>query len=204
MIGLVPANEETRDEFLRRYGRAMAAWATVERELSTLFWLVTQIKPAMAIKIFYSARSFKERADMFKAAIVAADVSDDVKTISRLLLSKSIKYNECITALENDIPNFDDMGKLLLVEVNAQVQSDEIKRRSTNKGLNTSQLNIVANNFHTLATIIFGFWTDLLLNKAPSPDKFREQLRQLPADARSKDPRPPAGQPKNQARASEG
>jgi hypothetical protein len=59
----------------------MAAWATVERELSTLFWLVTQIKPAMAIKIFYSARSFKERADMFKAAIVAADVSDDVKTL---------------------------------------------------------------------------------------------------------------------------
>jgi len=49
------------------------------------------------------------------------------------------------------------MEKLLLVEGNAQVKSDEIKRRAMNKEINTSQLNIVANNFHTLATVIFGF-----------------------------------------------
>jgi hypothetical protein len=53
----------------------MAAWATVERELSTLFWFVTQIKPAMAIQIFYSAGNFKGRADLFKAALEHFPVS---------------------------------------------------------------------------------------------------------------------------------
>jgi SOS response associated peptidase (SRAP) len=56
----------SRDEFYREYGAAMAAWAFVERELSTLFAGFTQMPPALATSIFYSVNSFDARAAIFR------------------------------------------------------------------------------------------------------------------------------------------
>lgn len=53
--------------FYQEYGQAMLAWQLVESEFATVFSMLTKIPPAMAIQIFYSARSFRGRIDIYKA-----------------------------------------------------------------------------------------------------------------------------------------
>jgi hypothetical protein len=60
------------NRFYQEYGTAMVAWQVLESEFATLFSKLTNIPPAMAIQIFYSARSFNGRIDIYKAGLTAS------------------------------------------------------------------------------------------------------------------------------------
>jgi hypothetical protein len=186
----LPATEETRNDFLRRYGGAMAAWATIERELSTLFALVTKMNPALATQLFYSSRSFNGRADMFKAALFACEASEAVKTLSRAILKKAVTYNTTRASLAHDLPNYDYKGGIVLVQGRAQFQSDEMKEFYSETNITMDDLSIISSHFDRLATLIHDFWEALVLSKAPSLDRVCKQLLLLPTDPRAKDQSP--------------
>jgi len=186
MDDTLPATEETRTEFLRLNGGAMAAWATVERELGTVFAFVSGMKPAMAMQVFYSARSFKGRFDMFKAALVAAEVTDNVKQLVRLTLRRASRYNEFRSKLAHDLPNYDYKGGIVLVDAKAQFQSDEIKKQAMDQAVTVDQLSAIAANFDALAQYLHSLWSDLAGSKTPSLGRYPELLAQFPTDPRTK------------------
>jgi hypothetical protein len=200
----LPATEKTRKDFLRRYGAAMAAWATVERELGTLFAFVTAIKPAMAMQVFYSARSFNGRADMFRAGLIASDRSEAVKAISRAVLRRAKSYNEFRAKLAHDLPNYDYKGGIVLVDGKAQFQSDEVKKKAVDQAITMDQLATIAENFERLGVLISHLWQTVSADKKPSLDIFHERLLRLPTDPRTKGQPPHAATPKPRRPASPG
>ncbi len=202
MADSLPASEDTRNEFLRRYGAAMSAWANVERELGTLFSFVTGMQPAMATQVFYSARSFNGRADMFKAALVTAETKETIKTLARAIIRKATRYNQCRAALAHDQPNYDYKGGIILVQGRAQFQSDEVKKLAVEQAITMDQLQNIAVNFEAFAKIIWDVWCAMLMSKTPSLDKYHERLALLPTAPHEKAPPSPAAAPKNRRQAS--
>lgn len=171
------------DEFLRLYGLAMGSWATIERELGTLFAFITRIDPALAMQLFYSARSFTGRVDMFRAALSAAPAPDPQKDFARLIINKCRAYNELRAKLAHDLPAFDYKGGVILVDGKAQFQSDELKKAATERAITMEQLATAANNFESLAKIIMEAWHEIVTSKTPSLDRYRERVLQLPDQA---------------------
>ena len=55
-------------EFYEAYGYTMAQWATMEYVISSLFVAMTKMREEVGREVFYSARSFLGRSDMFLAA----------------------------------------------------------------------------------------------------------------------------------------
>ena len=200
IAGLVPNQTLPREAFMKQFGEAMGAWAVTERELSTVFALATGMKPEMAIQIFYSARSFKGRYDMFKSALIVAALPEDTKTCIRLILTRMNKYNECRTALAHNIPEQIDPKRMALIEGSAQFQRDEIKASARAKAITLETMHIISDNFNSLSNVVLDFWTEFLVQQ-PSLDTLRARLAQLPIDARSKDPPPPASPQKRQRQA---
>ena len=96
-----PASEResklsTGDSFYLQYGKAMAAWADLERALSD--WFRRAIEPdgskdVSAQEIYYSARSFNGRADMLKAASNSSLLTIEERKFVRAALKKATDYN---------------------------------------------------------------------------------------------------------------
>lgn len=140
----------------------------------------------MAMQVFYSARSFKGRLDMFKAALVSAEVPDNVKEIVRLALRRASKYNEFRTKLAHDLPNYDYKGGIILVDAKAQFQSDEVKKHATDQAITMDQLSAIAGNFDSLALFLHWLWSDNVGSKTPSLRRYPALLALIPTDPRTK------------------
>src|ERR1700675_4152885 len=92
-----------------------------------------KIPPAMAIQIFYSARSFNGRIDIFDAALTASEASDEAKSFARALIKKAKKYSEYRNKFAHDQPLLHQYGspakfRVLMVDGKGQFQSDEVKK----------------------------------------------------------------------------
>ena len=89
----------------------MLAWQLVESELATVFSMLTKIPPAMAIQIFYSARSFRGRIDIYKAGITVCPAPAEIKSIARGLIKKAGKYAEYRNKFAHDQPRLRQRGQ---------------------------------------------------------------------------------------------
>lgn len=164
----------------------MAAWATMERELGTLFALVSGIKPDMAMRVYYSAHSFNSRIGMFQSALIASKATNRTKEIVRLILIKAKLYNSARNTLAHDLPTYDSrpgsptFGQLKIIDAKAQFQSDEVKRAATDKAMTLKDLERVAQNFDCLARIIGGCWQDVVGTKEPLLERYPDLLAALP------------------------
>jgi hypothetical protein len=185
-------------KFYVEYGSAMVAWQIVERELATLFSLLKKISPDMAIRIFYAPRSFNGRIDIFKSSLVTCNVSEDIKSFTRQLLTKAKQYSDCRNVFAHDQPLLRQFGtpaqfEILLVDGKGQFQSDEEKKRYIDLATTVPDIAEIAVNFRHLGTLIEDFWSQLATRSA-SLDKLRERLAALPNPRRPKDRSQPAVQ----------
>jgi hypothetical protein len=177
--------------FYVEYGNAMVAWQIVERELATLFSLLTKIAPDMAIRIFYAPRSFNGRIDIFKSALVTCKVSEDIKSFTRKLLAKAKSYSDCRNAFAHDQPLLHQFGTpaefaILLVDGKGQFQSDVEKKRYIDLAITVPEIAEIAINFRHLGKLIEDFWSQLTIRNT-SLDRLRERLAALPNLPPSKD-----------------
>lgn len=60
-----------QDSFYLQYGKTLDGWSILENSVSLFFAKLTGMTPTKARRVFYSARSFNGRADMFEAALSA-------------------------------------------------------------------------------------------------------------------------------------
>ena len=177
--------------FYREYGLAMVAWQSVESELATLFSILTKIPPAMAIQIFYSARSFNGRIDIFDAALTASEASDEAKSFTRALIKKAKKYSEYRNKFAHDQPLLHQYGspakfRVLMVDGKGQFQSDEVKKQYVEAAAKVSDITEAGDCFVKLAKLIREFWAQSRAARTASLDKLREQFLALPNLPRTK------------------
>jgi hypothetical protein len=78
--------------FFEAYGRAVLAWAELEDMQVLLFRQMTGMPPNIARPVFYSAKSYSARADMFEAAISPSHLSDPEKRLAQVLCRKARSY----------------------------------------------------------------------------------------------------------------
>ncbi len=162
----------------------MLAWQILESELAMLFSKLSKIPPAMAMQIFYSARSFNGRMDLFKAALAASEASADAKTLARVLIRKAKKYSEYRNKFAHDQPLVHQFGvppklEIVMVDGAAQFQIDEVKQRYVDNAVRIADIRAAAECFRKLGNLARDFWAQGKIQSG-SLDKLRERLHALP------------------------
>lgn len=198
--------------FYQEYGEAMVAWQLLESEFATLFSFLTKIPPAMAIQIFYSARSFTGRIDIYKAGIIACGAPADVKTFARLLINKARKYSEYRNKFAHDQPLLRQQGSpveknvifdIVMVDGKGQFQSDEVKKQYMDTAVPVADIAYAAACFRQLANLTREFWIQFTSqsqwHKSQTAwlDILNEQRRGLPILPRKEALFPPSEVPKS-------
>jgi hypothetical protein len=188
--------------FYQEYGEAMLAWQLVESELATVFSMLTKIPPAMAIQIFYSARGFTGRIDIYKAGITACGAPAEIKSFARALIKKAKKYSEYRNKFAHDQPRLRQQGHpakfdILMVDGKGQFQSDEIKKQYLDEAVTVTEIIEAATCFRNLANLTRDFWAQLSTRSA-SLDILRARLLALPTLPPAKGLFPPSAKPKRQ------
>lgn len=79
--------------FYSQYGSTLEAWGRIESELSDLFAKITRMPRKRASKIFFSARSFNGRADMFEAALSAVRLDKETRSLLKTIIKKARTYS---------------------------------------------------------------------------------------------------------------
>ncbi|GFO82209.1 MAG: hypothetical protein A49_18360 [Methyloceanibacter sp.] len=79
--------------FYSQYGSTLEAWGRIESGLSDLFAKITRMPRKRASKIFFSARSFNGRADMFEAALSAVRLDKETRSLLKTIIKKARTYS---------------------------------------------------------------------------------------------------------------
>jgi hypothetical protein len=193
--------DDAWNKFYREYGQAMVAWQLVESELATVFSMLTKIPPPMAIQIFYSARSFNGRIDIYKAGITACTAPTEIKAMARGLINKAKKYAEYRNKFAHDQPRLRQQGQpakfdILMVDGKGQFQIDALKSEYLARAVTIAEITDAAACFRNLADLTRDVWAQHLSMRAASLDKLRERLEALPILPRSRDQSKRPGKPK--------
>jgi hypothetical protein len=200
---------EAMEEFHLKFGRAMGAWATVERELGTLFMMLTKIEPAMATQIYYSARSFTGRLDILKSSLAAAKVTDEAKNVTQKVITKSRQYCEFRNKIAHDLPVLGpghppgSRAQMVIVDAKSQFQPPELKKHYLDRGVTIEDMAHIANCFDALAKIIWDLWSELATGRGPLHGKYLQRLVALPNLPPPKGQSPPSAMPEHPPPSSE-
>jgi len=199
--------KEAWNEFYLIYGAAMVAWSRVERELGTLFATVTGMKPDLAMRVFYSARSFQGRVDMFESAVTDSEIEDAVRNILKQALKRAGQYNSVRNIMAHDLPQRDfrdgpNFGQVVLIGPKGMFQKDDVKAKYVDRAITLDDLREVTENFNRLASVIEMLWAVFPIKRASSHGKYLELVLELPTSPYSKtgrkdakSPRPPRSSP---------
>lgn len=175
------AGSQASDEFLLAYGDALLQWSNLEVLLATWFRKVALIPSwEMAYSIFFSARSFQGRADMFTAAI--DHMPDDVfwKAFARDAILKAIAYSSARNQIAHGFVSFDKSG-------NSTVSHPA--RYWLPGSITLNHLRAASDNFCELRRILWRAEKGLTKLKGGKPlEECHELLRLLPNEACSTQP----------------
>jgi hypothetical protein len=193
--------------FYQEYGQAMVAWQILESELATLFSFLTQIPPAMAVKIYYASRSFNGRMDVFKEGISAASASSETKSLARSIVKQAKKYAEYRNKFAHDQPLLRQQGMpatfdILMVDGKGQFQVDEVKKQYLDEGVPVSEITYAATCFRQLSNLVNLFWIQARSQGAATRQSawlalLQEQFRALPTLPRKEALYQPSEAPKS-------
>jgi hypothetical protein len=147
---------------------------------------------------FLRAAQLQWPNSIFKSSLVTCNVSEDIKSFTRQLLTKAKQYSDCRNVFAHDQPLLRQFGtpaqfEILLVDGKGQFQSDEEKKRYIDLATTVPDIAEIAVNFRHLGTLIEDFWSQLATRSA-SLHKLRERLAALPNPRRPKDRSQPAVQ----------
>ena len=88
-----PDDEAITSDFYRAYGHAIAFWAHLESMQSLLFKQVTGMTNEVSRRVFFSAKSYSARADMFDAAVAAANLTAETGLLLRAISKRARSYS---------------------------------------------------------------------------------------------------------------
>lgn len=179
------------DRFYYLYGNAMVGWSGIEKELATLFVMISGIKPAQAMQIMFAVKSgFPARKDIFVAVLSVAETAQETKDIVGLILDRVGRYTGARNALAHDHPEIDwrkgskTERQVILVHGRGFFQSDKVKAHYSQQALTMDEIQEITGNFRELGKIIYDLWNQLVLSEKPSLDKYRARVSALPENPR--------------------
>jgi hypothetical protein len=179
------------DRFYYLYGNAMVGWSGIEKELATLFVVISGIKPAQAMQIMFAVKSgFPARKDIFVAVLSVSDIDPGTKEIVGLVLDRVGKYTQARNALAHDHPEIDwrkgskSERQVILVHGRGFFQSDKVRAHYSQQALTMDEMQEITANFRELGKIIYDLWGQLAIGEKTSLDKYRERVSALPENPR--------------------
>lgn len=179
----------TEAEIEAALGNAMLQWATIEQRLFYWFQRLTGLSDRMARAIFYSARSFKGRAEMLEGAISASDLPAPEIEFIKSGLDKAIKYNSFRNRLVHGEVAYvaDNNGRWQAVLADGKHPLDKQAFSVIEAGL----LSTATANFRQLSKLLMDALYHVLGRQPEpeaSPERCREQVEALPNQADSATP----------------
>jgi hypothetical protein len=155
----VALSESDRAHLL--FGKAMAAWAKLERGFYAWFEHATLMDMHQAQPLYFSVTNFKSRMDLLRAALDAVTLdSPDEELFVRGAMGLAIQYNSFRNKLAHGDFTFDG----LIIE--SKVVDRATARR---QAISHTQLGIAATNFQALADLLW-LARDLSIGQIPEDD----------------------------------
>jgi hypothetical protein len=163
---------EKHSEFYHAYGLAMANWSELERTFANLFVAMTRMQADTGLAIFYSARSFLGRADMFMAAAATAPTLPKGREFLVQAMKRAQAWTATRNALAHDehglMPDQEEPGLAIRPRVGAPIGAPDLIAATF--------------NFRRLADLILMSRADSRLLR--EPELSLAALDLLPVDAR--------------------
>jgi hypothetical protein len=135
-----------KDKSFLAFGRAMAAWASLESGLYAWFEHVTLLDTRKATPLYYSATNFKSRLDLLRAAMQSFQIEDDELKFLTAAIKRAVEYN----GFRNKLAHGEFTFEGLIIE---SKHPDRKIARDT--AIDRSGLDIAAQNFRALAELMW-------------------------------------------------
>jgi hypothetical protein len=161
------------------FGRAMAAWANVEKGLYLWFEHATLLDTNVAKPLFYSGTSFQSRLGLLKAAVNSSGLERDARSFIEAAMKRAASYS----AFRNRLAHGEFTMDGLIVE-----GKHHERKVARDEAITQDMLNVAANNFRKLADLLWKA-RDLELGYEDEPeaslDSYLQELNDLPTTAQS-------------------
>jgi hypothetical protein len=167
------------DRTFLAFGRAMAAWALIERALYTWFEHLTLLDTGVTKPIYFSAKSTSSRLDLLRAAIGAIELGKNEKVFITEAISVVVKYSSFRNKLAHGEFTFD--GEIIETK---QTSRKAVKEKSISR----EDLHRASQNFMVLTNLLnnaLGFVEGYPESEDESIEICIVQLRELPVHAHS-------------------
>lgn len=87
------APNSSKDEALLAFGKAMAAWAKVERGLYLWFEHITLLDYQKCNPLYYSVQTFRARLELIRAALSCNQLENDEREFIEIAMKVVLPYN---------------------------------------------------------------------------------------------------------------
>ena len=152
-----PEDEAITAAFYQAYGHAIAFWAHLESMQCLLFRQVTGMTKEVSRRVFYSAKSYSARADMFDAAVAAAALSLETNLLLKAISKKARTYSGFRNHIVHGDPvflttrtGFSTFNREMFLSAPKHKLSADETPRTTKKHLENARLNFGAITYCTL------------------------------------------------------
>jgi hypothetical protein len=182
-----------REEFYRAFGAAMAAWARLESCLFYWFIEALKLEEATGRAIYFSAKSFGARREIFNAAIPHSTLPDEERDFLRAFSKKAAQYAEFRNRVAHGEPMFVmRSGSSLLKQYGlAEPRLSALRpvavEQLEKEIVSVAQLNTATANFDELRRLAWDMHPAYRESSA-SPVAYRVQVLALPNQAYSTEP----------------
>jgi hypothetical protein len=167
------------DKTFLAFGKAMAAWALIERALYNWFEHLTLLDANLAKSIYFSAKSTPNRLDMIRAALDTLELDENEQAFIAEAVNVVGKYSSFRNKLAHGEFTFD--GEI--------VETKHTIRKTKGEAINREELRVASQNFFELTNLLntaLGFVQGYPESEDESLEICLAQLRELPAQAKSK------------------
>lgn len=144
-------------EFHKLFGEAMAAWSLLEHALAQIFRNATGLTQKKANRIFFSVRTFGNRADLLAGALSAYRAPRPVVDLLQAILKKANGYSGTRNKLAHNFPALHPLGAAkaeVLLLPNKSMSRKERRNVARHKEVITiNDLKQILKNFNSLLGI---------------------------------------------------
>lgn len=188
---LAQADQDAWARFHKAYGEAMAAWSAIEHAILTLFAKSTKMDEITAQAVFFSAKSFNSRIDMFTAALKVDNRPKDILELLIEIRGRAAGYSGTRNQLAHHYPVLWH-PEIMSAEVSLipnKVLSKEGRENPRNDPsiLTVDDIEQTAENFNKLAEIATRADHRKAREKGPLRDTLLKQVLELPCPPYSTD-----------------
>lgn len=165
--------KESERDFYNAYGLTLGMWASVERSLGKLFAKMTRLDQKLAFAIFYSAKSFRARADMVQSCVPLVKVLPFGRRFLARLVNRTKTYSEGRNSLAHD-------QHILVLEPKGAAPIHKVILSPDGTRLSITEIERLGQNFLWLSLLIDDCQGEHTLIR--EPELCLEMLDELPAD----------------------